>query len=511
MWWRFEVGKRVCGSAVLPVVLVGVFVLAAPAHAAFPGRDGLLAVQPSTGPGIVLVNANGRGERRVCAQPSDRCGVSPSQLVRPQWAPDGRTLAIDTTSGGAGGWPAPSLIYSDGSCLACLGFPVQAVDASFTSNPTLYTAVTELFGYPQTARDALVEYGIDGLRRRVVTSGPASDPVYSSRGEPDPVWSARGELALAPSDWIWAGKPGRLRRVAQGGAPSWSPDGRQLAFVRNGWVTIGLVRGSRFRRLVHGTAPAWSPSGRWIAFFDKHHHLSLIGATGGTVRHVGGVTGSTVDWQPLPPKPRAACLPPAGSVVLASSPTAIVTAHHAQPTYAQWFSSAYMGCLRANRRERLLTGGPSGYATMDEIGAALAGPYAALATNTNNSHDQAMSSTLDLFDLRTGAKVPDRGGEEAECMYGSVPPCASTIDQLVLGADAVSAVHTIITNAAYYPNGPCSCTVEQIQASDNAGVRTLDSVTEPLGSTTMVTNLTLNGDTLTWEHNGTPRSAQLQP
>ena len=99
------------------------------------------------------------------------------------------------------------------------------------------------------------------------------------------------------------------------------------------------------------------------------------------------------------------------------------------------------------------------------------------------------------------------------CGYQSSPPCASTIDQVVLGSDAVSAVHVTVQDAncgpVQQPN--CRYTVEQIQASDSTGIHTVDSVQEPDGPPTALADLALFRDTLTWEHNGTPRSAQLQP
>ena len=57
----------------------------------------------------------------------------------------------------------------------------------------------------------------------------------------------------------------------------------------------------------------------------------------------------------------------------------------------------------------------------------------------------------------------------------------------------------------------CNYTVEQIQATDSIGVHTLDSITEPDGSPAALTNLALTGDTLTWDDNGTQRSAPLHP
>jgi hypothetical protein len=277
---------------------------------------------------------------------------------------------------------------------------------------------------------------------------------------------------------------------------------------------VGAVRGRSFRRLVRGAAPAWSPDGRSIAFFDKRHRLSLVSATGGTVRRVGRVTGRSVDWQPLPAKPPARCLTPSGSTVVASSDSAIITLDHGQSPDSTIPAGAYMGCLRAVGRERLLlTAASTEHSTVNGVVPAVAGPYAALAINGGDTHDGMLGSGVSIYDLRTGASVPDRGGEGSTCAYQSSPPCASTIDQVVLGSDAVSAVHMTVHDATCEPVQQHNCrrTVEQIQASDSTGVHTLDSVTETDGSPAALTDLVLTGDTLTWEDNGTQKSAQLQP
>jgi hypothetical protein len=365
--------------------------------------------------------------------------------------------------------------------------------------------MTTVDRFDGTSYEALVEYGIDGLQRRVLLTGKASDPV----------WSSRGELAVVRGGWIWVGSPAKLRRVIRGSAPSWSPGGRRIVFVSGGWLMLGIASGARFRRLVPGAAPAWSPDGGSIAFFDKRHRLSVVSVTGGRVRRVGRVVGSTVDWQPLPAAPPAPCVAPPGSTVLASTHTAIITTSSGlTPNYPYAPGSAEMGCRRANGRERLLSSllYPS-YETAGAFsGIALAGPYAAFAGNTFNSHDQTWISFVTLYDLRTGQHVPDRGGEGFDCQATGSPPC-TTVDQLVLGSDGVTAVHATESDAncwiAQNPN--CAYTIEQIQASDSTGVHTLDSATEPDGSPPALTDLALTGDTLTWEDNGTQHPAQLQP
>jgi hypothetical protein len=137
---------------------------------------------------------------------------------------------------------------------------------------------------------------------------------------------------------------------------------------------------------------------------------------------------------------------------------------------------------------------------------ALAGAYAAVVNEGADPHYDEAGSTVTVFDLRTGAVVPDRGGEAVGCEFDDC-----NLDQLVLGPDAVTAAHTT-TSYSYCPPTAACTTTEQIIANDSTGTRTLDTATTtaPYGSATpSLTGLTLTGDTLTWNHGGTQRTAQL--
>jgi hypothetical protein len=68
-------------------------------------------------------------------------------------------------------------------------------------------------------------------------------------------------------------------RITRGSWPSWSPDGRTLAFHREGHVYLIDADGSGERRLVAGGLAAWSPDGRRIAFTNALG-MATIGVDG---------------------------------------------------------------------------------------------------------------------------------------------------------------------------------------------------------------------------------------
>ena len=109
------------------------------------------------------------------------------------------------------------------------------------------------------------------------------------------------------------------RENQHAGQPSWSPDGREIVFMRGasvpstlparpGELFVMAADGSEVRSLTRGSRdlrPAWSPDGREIAFTRARSRLSLASgsstATGGTPRQLTNPPGQvdeSVAWSP---------------------------------------------------------------------------------------------------------------------------------------------------------------------------------------------------------------------
>jgi hypothetical protein len=396
-------GSRIVVWVAVVAAALGV---ASSANAAFPGRNGLLAVQPLDGNGIVLV-AYGGQSHRICTDLAV-CG----RPVRPRFSPDGRSIVF------AG--PAIRLIGSDGSCQNCRFGVARNPAVMPTGNVVTFAS-----------GGGLAADGIDGLRVATLI-----------RSVSDAVWSASGKVAVVRRGGIWVGTPGKLRSLGPGTSPSWSPNGTRLAFVRSGWITVAPTSGGTTRRLTRGSSPAFSPDGRWIAFIDPNRRLRVIGSSGGPARTVGTVRGLAVDWQPVPSHP-AACVAPPGEKVISRSSDAVVTSQVGPglDTYPLLSQTAAMGCLFADGRERLLEQSTfnSVDGAFDFPMAAVGGAYAAVMAHDFDSHyDSVDSQTIDVFDLRTGARS-GFGGEVANCDDFSSE--CSRIDQILVGPQGVSAVH----------------------------------------------------------------------
>ena len=252
-------------------------------------------------PGIYLIPMSG-GEPRAISRPTP-----PAHDISPVYSPNGRRLA-----------------YS--SCdVRC---DVRVIDVNATGSPS---------SEPRTATPrSLAEIG--GLAwsrdgRSIVFSGFGPDPaglwrvavdgrrdlerieLAGDHAQHPATVASRDRLAFSRYSWeahIYRFDPALPdERIAPSssseGDPSFSPDGRRLAFTshRSGDVAIWVAGadGSAPQQLTRSTgdwqgSPSWSPDGRTIAFdlFDanRHVHIWTVDADGGPPRQVTNDPGDQI-------------------------------------------------------------------------------------------------------------------------------------------------------------------------------------------------------------------------
>jgi Tol biopolymer transport system component len=100
----------------------------------------------------------------------------------------------------------------------------------------------------------------------------------------------------------------RLRRVrARGGGAVWSPNGRRFVFVSSAegeepfLIYVARFDGTHVRRLVRGYAAAWSPDSRRLAYVTATGGVAVLDlATRRIVRRfeTGFAQATSVDWSP---------------------------------------------------------------------------------------------------------------------------------------------------------------------------------------------------------------------
>jgi Tol biopolymer transport system component len=316
---------------------------------------------------LYVMNADGTGARRL----TRNAALGPGASVDPVWSPDGRKLVFvkRVERGGAPCRPVGSCdneIYAmnaDGTGLRRLtrnaatdGRPVWLPDGGRIG---FVRSIRDRNG--RSSRDEIYVMNADGSDQRRLTLLPrrSGGLTWSPEGEKIAFVAPAGHLGAADIfvmntdgsglrnvtntvttsfDFAWSrdgrriayleGSPGgaplsvvnadgtgkqRLTRplMVDLGLPSWSPDGRTLAFTGGSVLYTVHADGTGLHKLTHGPGwnvdPRWSPDGRRILFVSFRdgpgYDLFVMNADGSGQRnltHTPGVSELAASWAPAP-------------------------------------------------------------------------------------------------------------------------------------------------------------------------------------------------------------------
>jgi Tol biopolymer transport system component len=277
-------------------------------------RDGLIAFgsTPSTprNEDIFVMNPDGTGQRRLTDQPGHDSF--------PAWSPDGQKIAFtsrrnvdgkantDTYVMEADGSTVQRLTRSpayewysawspDGGQLAFMSFPARREGAS-----------------PQ---DIYVMNADGSGRRRLTHIGSAMHPTWSPDGRKIAFASNYGISTIKVDGTGLRRLTRSLRGPGWESDPAWSPDGRQIAFTSAGSNTptgiyVMKADGTGRRRLTTSSRgwdsePGWSPDGRKIAFvcsFNQISDICVVGVDGRGRRRLteDAAENRSPNWQRVP-------------------------------------------------------------------------------------------------------------------------------------------------------------------------------------------------------------------
>jgi Tol biopolymer transport system component len=246
-----------------------------------PDRKRILFIERAAPPAqesrLYVADIDGRNVRLL---------ASSSFIGAPAWSPDGRTIAFETED--------PSRCIRPFA--RCARGEIRLVNPNGTGLTMWVPRGIAPSWSPDSQRIAFAGHYNPYFRRGVVSMASVgntsrirelSSLEYQSWPDWKLRWSPQGNLVTYAADKGRRSlvRVARLNAPPQRGArtllfgdgPSWSPDGKRIAYWTRGsqWLSVATRDGRQRRRLVRGIDPVWSPDGRWIAFVEDSPRRSF--------------------------------------------------------------------------------------------------------------------------------------------------------------------------------------------------------------------------------------------
>ncbi|HEX8646155.1 MAG TPA: DPP IV N-terminal domain-containing protein [Thermoleophilaceae bacterium] len=301
--------RQISSAAAAAISLVAAF--AVPADATYPGENGRLAVAFQNDEGRALYTLQPDGSGRVRLTAANR------GIFDPSWSADGTKIVFQDRGDlyvAASDGGDEVRVTSDGKSL----HPVLSPDGKRIA-----------FVHDEYPSFVVQTMNLDGSDRRTIGAGsPFDAPSFSPDGrliafsregrasQPDENGYTAQTFRIVVADLATGAEQAVTPEPVRAHGPSFSPDSRRIVYSGNNQIHVMDAGGGGDVTLpapatFWESAPVFSPDGEQIAY-GSGARIGIVDADGSNPRSVelGGYGVPEVDWQPLDPPPFTPPAPP---------------------------------------------------------------------------------------------------------------------------------------------------------------------------------------------------------